>query len=97
MHKFILGVLLLPALAHAQPVTVEKPVLCDNTKTIIEAVSGGDNREQPFWVGKDLKSQYIMMVNEKTKNWTLVQYNKDIACIIAIGDGHKQIFLGPKT
>jgi hypothetical protein len=96
MYKFILGVLLLPALAHAQPVTVEKPVICDTPKIIIESLSGS-HREQPFWSGSDQKSRYVIMVNEDTGSWSIVQFNKNIACILGTGNNHRQIFLGPKT
>ena len=96
MHKFILGVLLLPALAYAQPVTVEKPVICDTPKVVIEALTGS-HQEQPFWVGTDQKSRYIMLVNETTGTWSMVQFNENIACILGTGINHKQIFLGPKV
>ena len=97
MHKFILGVLLLPALAHAQPVTVEKPVVCDTPKTVIETLTGAGYREQPFWAGNDETSRYILLANERTKSWTIVQFNNKIACVLGTGENHRQIFLGPKT
>jgi hypothetical protein len=95
MHKFIFGVLLLPALAHAQPVTVEKPVICDTPKTVIETLTGEGYQEQPFWIGNDETSRYILLANEKTKSWTIVQFNKNIACILGTGDNHKQVFSKP--
>ena len=94
MHKFILAVLLLPALAYAQPVTVEKPVVCDTPKAVIESLTG-THQEKPFWVGSDQKSRYVMLVNESTKTWTIVQFNANIACILGTGDNHKQVFSGP--
>ena len=96
MHKFILAVLLLPALAYAQPVTVEKSVICDTPKTVIEALSG-KHQEKPFWVGSDEKSRYVMMVNEETGTWSMVQFNDKIACVLGTGINHKQIFLGPRV
>jgi hypothetical protein len=96
MHKFIFGVLLLPALAYAQPVTVEKPVICDTPKTVIETLTGTGYREQPFWAGTDESSRYIMLVNEDTGSWSIVQFNNNIACVLGTGDNHRQIFSGPK-
>lgn len=96
MYKLILGVLLLPALAYAQPVTVEKPVVCDKVKNVIEYFSGGDIQEQPFWVGTDQKSRYLMMVNKENKSWTLIQFNDQIACIIGSGENSKLLLTGPK-
>jgi hypothetical protein len=95
MHKFIFGVLLLPALAYAQPVTVEKPVICDNLKTVIETLTGTGYREQPFWSGNDETSRYILLVNERTKSWTILQFNKNIACVLGTGDNHRQVFSKP--
>jgi hypothetical protein len=97
MRILLTNILLLPIFALADPVTVEKPVICDKPEAVIEAISGGDNNEGPFWVGSDNKSKYILMVNKKTGTWTMVQYNSAIACIIGFGDNQQQIFLGPKT
>jgi hypothetical protein len=97
MHKFIFGVLLLPALALAQPVTVEKPVVCDTPKTVMETLTGNGYQEQPFWIGNDETSRYVLLANERTKSWTIVQFNKNIACVLGTGENHRQIFLGPKT
>lgn len=97
MRKLLLGVLLLPALAQAQPVTVEKPVVCDKTEKVIETLQGGQYKENPSWIGFDDKSKYALFVNEKTKTWTMIQFNENIACVIGLGEGSKTIFTGPKT
>jgi len=68
-----------------QPFTVEKPVVCSDVKTIIEFVSGQEYREVPAWVGKDETSKFVMMANEKTKTWTLVQFNDQVACVLGSG------------
>lgn len=97
MRKFLAGILFLPVFAQAEPVTVEKPVVCDDVKSLIEFVSGAAYREIPFWVGKDSSSRYVMMVNEKTKTWTLIQFNDEIGCIIGTGEGHTRVLTGTKT
>jgi hypothetical protein len=97
MYKFIFGVLLLPALAYAQPVTVEKPIVCDTTKIVIETLTGKQYEEQPFWIGSDNNSRYVMLVNEKTSTWTFVQLNENVACILGTGEQYRQIFSGTKT
>lgn len=86
---FLLG--LISFVAYAQTIIVEKPVVCSDTKTVIETVSGPDWKEQPFWTGKDTLSRYVMMVNEKSKTWTLIQFKDDIACVIGTGEGHNVI------
>lgn len=93
MYKFMLGALLGPMIAHAQPVTVEKPVICDTPKVVIETLTGKDYQEQPFWVGANQSSKFIMLVNEKTKTWSIIQWNNNIACVLGTGENSQQIFL----
>lgn len=97
MRKFLLGVLLLPAVVVAQPVTVEKPVVCEKTEKVIESLQKGQYKENPSWIGYDDKSKYTLFVNEKTKTWTMIQFNDTIACIIGVGEGSRVIFTGPKV
>jgi hypothetical protein len=97
MRPILASVLLLPAIAIAQPVTVEKPVVCEKTVTVLEAFSKGEWQEKPFWIGEDNKSKFGLLVNEKTKTWTLIQFNNDIACILGTGINHQTFLLGPKT
>ena len=68
-----------------QPFTVEKPVFCTDVKSMIEFLSGGEYREVPAWVGKDEKSKYVVMANEKTKTWTIIQFNDQVACVLGTG------------
>ncbi len=77
--------------------TVQKPVFCSDVKSIIEFVSGGEFQEQPFWAGKDSKSRYIIMQNSKTKTWSIIQFNDEIACVIGAGDSGNLINLGKPT
>jgi hypothetical protein len=95
MRNFLLGVLLLPAVALAQPVTVDKPVLCDTSKVVIETLTGEGYQELPFWKGNDSNSHYVLLANERDKTWSLIQFNKDIACVLGTGENHKQIFSKP--
>jgi hypothetical protein len=95
MRNLILGVLLLPALAYAQPVTVEKPVICDTPKIVIETLTSKQYQEQPFWIGADKNSRYVMLVNEKTSTWSFVQLNENIACVLGTGEHYRQIFSKP--
>ena len=97
MRRFLLGVLLLPALALAQPVTVEKPLVCEKTEKVIESLQNGQYKENPSWVGYDEKSRYALFVNEKTRTWTMIQFNEKIACILGVGEGSKIVVSGPKV
>lgn len=97
MRNFLLGVLLLPAFATAQPVTVDKPVQCEKTETVIKGLIGGDYKENPLWVGIDNNSKYSLFANIKTGSWTLLQFDDKIACVIGSGEKSKMIFSKPNT
>ena len=97
MRNFLLGVLLLPAVVVAQPVTVEKPVQCEKTETIIKGLIGSEYQEKPVWVGQDEKSRYSVFANPATGSWTLIQFNDRIACVLGTGENSKLVILGPKT
>lgn len=88
MKHILLGALLLPAIAIAEPVTVEKPVLCENTKILIEILSNSKYKEVPVWVGNDESSKYSIFANETTGSWTFIQFNSTIACILGTGENH---------
>ena len=97
MFKLLLGVLLLPAVALAQPVTVEKPVYCDKPEALIRSITGNNYKERPKWLGEDEKSRYSLFVNEETGSWTIIQFNDKIACVLGVGESSKFVLLGPKT
>ena len=74
MRKLAVAVLLsvsvLIANAQSQPKVfqIEKTVTCSSLKIIIEAVTGEQYQEEPFWNGGDSDSKYIMTVKQKDKN-----------------------------
>lgn len=86
MHKWLLGVLLLPALAFAQPVTVEKKVPCDKVEKVIEELTK-KHGEEPIWFGQAQDSKVAVLVNPKTSSWSVVQFNDKIGCVLEVGDG----------
>lgn len=96
MRNLILSVLLLPALALAQPVTVEKTVVCEKTQLVIESLQQGKYQEQPIWIGVDPTSRFSLFENKKSQTWTFIQFNQEVACLIATGEGSMQLFTGPK-
>ena len=95
MKKFILSLLFLPLLAFAQ-VTVRKPLVCDEPKKLIDAIANGQYQEKLSWSGNGEITNFVLMVNEKTKTWTILEFNGEIACILGTGIDHQRIFLGPK-
>lgn len=77
-----------------EPFSTQKPVVCADLKTIIEFISGGEFKEQPYWTAKDDKSKYVLMVNEQTKTWTLIQFNDQVACILGAGENSNKVNIG---
>ena len=88
MRKFLLGVLLLPAVAFAQPVTVEKPVTCENAQKAIQELEGKYG-EKPIWFGEGTVpgAQFGLLVNKETNTWSFIQFSveKNIVCLIDSG------------
>jgi hypothetical protein len=98
-YYFLLPVMLVIGLAVAQSVTVQKPIECADTATLLRGLSGSDYKEKPIWWGIEpgaTVSRYSLFVNEETKSWTLIQFDEKIACVLGTGDASTQIFNGPK-
>lgn len=98
MRKLLLGVLLLPALALAEPVKVDKPVVCDKASDML-SYFGEKYGERPFWMGDTDGSKVLVLTNAETKTWTVVQFNMDnnIACFIESGTGFRFKLPGDPT
>ena len=100
MFKWLLcsGVLLTGSL-FAQTVTIEKPVECVDTETLFTTLFNSDYKENPIWLGIQpgaTLSRYSLFMNQKTKTWTLIQFNEKIACVLGTGENSTQIFTGTK-
>jgi len=75
--------------ASAQPATTKKEVYCDKIETMISILKGRDYEESPIWLGteKDSKApNYSLFVNQETKTWTIIQFNKETACVLGAGE-----------
>lgn len=99
MKYFLSLVLLLPSLLTAQPVIIQKPVTCVDTKTLLQGLVGSDYKETPVWIGFESGAEvpkYSVFVNQQTKTWTIIQFNDTIACVLGTGINSAQIFNGPK-
>ena len=91
--------MLVLGLAVAQSVTVQKPIECSDTATLLRGLSGSDYKEKPIWWGIEpgaTVSRYSLFVNDETKSWTLIQFDDKIACVLGTGEASTQIFNGPK-
>ena len=98
-YYFLLPVMLVLGIAVAQSVTVQKPIECADTATLLRGLSGSDYKEKPIWWGIEpgaTVSRYSLFVNDETKSWTLIQFDDKIACVLGTGEASTQIFNGPK-
>ena len=94
---FFILILIVPLLASAEPTQINKPVICDSTLLVFQALVEQAG-EKPIWVGRgDGKdtSRTVILADEKTKSWTIVQFDKNMACILGSGVGNQLIFTGP--
>lgn len=75
------------SVAQAEAFQARKPILCDNTKKVIEALIQNYN-EKLIWTAKDGQdeSRYSLFANEKTGSWTILQMTPEYACILGVGE-----------
>lgn len=89
MRKFLLSVLLLPVLASAEPVTVDKPVVCDDTNIVLNGLGGEKYKEVAVWAGEGKSSMFAVLVNPTSTTWSIIQFNQEKACVLGTGFGFK--------
>lgn len=94
MRQYIMAFLLclISTVANAQAFTTNKPVICDDSKTVI-AFLGERYGERLVWMANDAQdlSKFGLFVNEKTKSWTLLQFTTEVACVVGLGQNSKLI------
>jgi len=87
MTKFLILVFMLTTLAHAEPRTLNKPVVCESTakvfRTMVEEFG-----ETPQWRGVNAQqgTSTVLTVNLRTGAWTLIEYTAVTACVIGVGE-----------
>lgn len=97
MKKLLAGVLLLPILVLAQePIILDKKVVCSKTRIIIDTLSK-EFKESPIWIGSGEDNIRYSLFIGPGGDWTLIQFNKDIACVIGVGKDSKEIPIKPNV
>jgi hypothetical protein len=89
--KYIFAALvLISSVAHAQLSEYERKFTCGKTQFVITALTQ-NAQEKPVWAGADSQSgtQTMILQNNKTLTWTVVQYDQDMACVLQSGTGFK--------
>ena len=79
----------------AEPRTINKPIVCEETRIVLSALLSSEYEELPIWIGNGENSRYSLFANEKTKSWTLIQYDEKIACILGVGTHYRMVYNGP--
>ena len=100
MKYILLLALLIPTLSVAQPIIVQKPVTCVESKMLLQGLSSNDYKETPMWLGIEPGAEvpkYSVFVNQQTRTWTIIQFNDKLACVLGTGTESTQIFSGPKV
>lgn len=86
MKKILILLCMIPHLAWGQePVIVEKKIMCNWLNLVLENLAE-NYQERPVWVGQQDNTAYSLLVNPKRGTWTLIQFNKEIACVIGSGN-----------
>lgn len=86
MKSLIFGLLLFPAVLSAQVVTIQKPVECAEIEIMMTAIAK-DFKEIPVLVlTTSANSKIALTANHRTKSWTLLEFNTEIACILSTGE-----------
>ena len=77
------------SVVNAQPVQIEKALVCDKTTTVFLALEE-NFQEVPVWGGNNSQglTNYALLLNPETKTWTLLQFNADAACILGLGNDY---------
>jgi hypothetical protein len=88
MRTFSAGLLLLVATAvMAEPRTLRKPVVCDDTERVLRTMTE-EFGETPQWRGatSEQGTTTVLTVNTRTGSWTLIEFNTVTACVIGSGE-----------
>ena len=92
MRKLALAFLfcLISSIANAETFQLQKVMICDKKEIVFEKLAL-EFEEAPIWSGADVSdsSRYVLTINNKTGAWTLVQYDRDIACVLGAGTNSK--------
>lgn len=69
-----------------------KPVLCGNLNEVITTLLK-KYQEYPIFLGEDGSndSRYSLFVNKESGSWTIIQFTKNIACVLGMGNSGKTV------
>jgi hypothetical protein len=71
--------------AVAEPTEISRTVPC-NTPDVVFGQLLRDYGEKPQWVGQSGEDVFVVLVtNPVKKTWSMVEYNKTLACVLSVG------------
>ncbi len=83
----IVALLVLPTVVAAQDnelIQADRPVICGSTESILPEIYK-QYKEVPMWGSQLEDSKIAIFANPDTNTWTLIQWNKEVACLIEAG------------
>lgn len=98
MRRFFIVLILcmmLPAAAQDTGITtIQVPVQCLDTKTMLEILSSRYN-ERPVFLGNSGQAWFLVTANERSRTWSMLAYTKETACVFGTGTGYETGPRGP--
>ena len=90
MKYIFAAICLVSSVAHAQLSEYERKFTCGKTQFVMMALTK-NAQEKPIWTGSDPQTgtQTTILQNTRTLTWSVVQYDKDIACVLQSGEGFR--------
>ena len=78
-------------LVNAQLFESKTTIQCGEIKYVLTSLVGEEIQEHPIWVGTNetSKTSMVVMINNRTQTWTVIQLDKKIACVLGVGEGFK--------
>ena len=90
MKKIILLLLLVVTTACSQE--TNKPVICLDTKEMFDSIFDEYGETLLMSFDQDtFPNKIVLTVNSKTKTWSIVEYNTDVACLLGSGLNYRII------
>lgn len=91
MKKLITGIIIALSttfvLAQSTSFNIDRTLVCDDTKKIFNELMKGEYKESPLWGGVGEKTKFILLVNQSTGTWTIIQFTPGVGCILGSGEG----------
>lgn len=84
-QSILASLLLIPTLLLAEPVELNKRVVCDKTAVVFHSLLK-DHGERPIWVGVSKEDSTVVVSNPRTGSWSIVLFNDKVACVLEAGE-----------